>query len=97
MFTELDNGGIREAYRAYHKHLKTVGTEPQLPGLSEFSLDQVSGIYYSDSRFRAHAGTAVFLLVQLMNSKATDYSIRRNLLGNDSEQYEAASFLLLFS
>ena len=42
MFTELDNGGIREAYRAYHKHLKTVGTEPQLPGLSEFSLDQVS-------------------------------------------------------
>ena len=42
MFTELDNGGIREAYRAYHKHLKTVGTEPQLPGLTNFSLDQVS-------------------------------------------------------
>ena len=42
MFSELDNGGIREAYRAYHKHLKTVGTEPQLPGLTNFSLDQVS-------------------------------------------------------
>ena len=45
----LDNGGIREAFMAYHKYLDkkaeelslTSYKEPALPGLSSFTSDQV--------------------------------------------------------
>ena len=45
----LDNGGIREAFMAYHKYLDKKAEElslssykePALPGLSSFTSDQV--------------------------------------------------------
>ena len=36
-----DNGGIREAYLAYQKYVKSHGKEPQLPGLPNFTSEQV--------------------------------------------------------
>ena len=44
-----DNGGIREAYKAYHKYLAKKALamkvdnyiEPGLPGLSQYTDDQV--------------------------------------------------------
>ena len=46
---DLDNGGIREAFMAYHKYLDKKAEElslssykePALPGLSSFTSDQV--------------------------------------------------------
>ena len=37
----LDNGGIREAYLAYQKYVESHGEEPQLPGLPNFTSEQV--------------------------------------------------------
>ncbi|XP_033332700.1 neprilysin-11 isoform X2 [Megalopta genalis] len=36
-----DNGGIREAYRAYRKHEARSGVQEILPGLAEYSRDQL--------------------------------------------------------
>lgn len=36
-----DNGGIKEAYRAYRRWTKDHGREARLPGLAEFSADQL--------------------------------------------------------
>lgn len=38
-----DNGGLREALLAYRKFVADHGEEPKLPGLEEFSNEQ---IYY---------------------------------------------------
>ncbi|PSN55085.1 Neprilysin-11 [Blattella germanica] len=36
-----DNGGVRETYRAYQKYVAANGPEPGLPGLEEFSSEQL--------------------------------------------------------
>lgn len=36
-----DNGGIREAYRAYQRYKERHDTEKVLPGLEDFSHDQL--------------------------------------------------------
>ena len=41
MINISDNGGIREAYLAYQKYVKSHGKEPQLPGLPNFTSEQV--------------------------------------------------------
>jgi len=38
-----DNGGLREALWAYRKFVNDYGEEPKLPGLEEFSSEQ---LYY---------------------------------------------------
>lgn len=36
-----DNGGLREAYLAYQRYVQRNGVEPRLPGLEEFSSNQI--------------------------------------------------------
>ena len=36
-----DNGGIREAYRAYQRYKERHDPEPKLPGLEKLSHDQL--------------------------------------------------------
>ena len=36
-----DNGGLREAFRAYQKYVIRNGEEPRLPGLDEFNPEQL--------------------------------------------------------
>ena len=36
-----DNGGVREAFQAYQLYVQTYGEEPKLPGLDEFTPEQL--------------------------------------------------------
>jgi neprilysin len=42
-----DNGGIREAYRAYKTFTAEHGAEKRLPGLEQYSADQIFFISYA--------------------------------------------------
>ena len=42
-----DNGGIRETYRAYLRSVESEGTEPRLPGLQQFSPEQLLFVSYA--------------------------------------------------
>lgn len=42
-----DNGGIRETYRAYLRSVESEGAEPRLPGLQQFSPEQLLFVSYA--------------------------------------------------
>jgi len=42
-----DNGGIHESFRAYMKSIETLGEEPALPGLEQFTPEQMFFISFS--------------------------------------------------
>ncbi len=42
-----DNGGIREAFRAYQKSVEALGEEQRLPGLDELSPEQTFFLAYA--------------------------------------------------
>lgn len=45
-----DNGGIKQAFRAYKKHLKKIGKEePRIPGFERFDNEQMFFISYATS------------------------------------------------
>lgn len=45
-----DNGGIREAFRAYRAYVKRNGPEPMLPGFDDFSHEQLFFISFGNVR-----------------------------------------------
>ncbi|CAD6193961.1 unnamed protein product [Caenorhabditis auriculariae] len=42
-----DNGGVKEAYRAYQRYVKENGEEPRLPGLQQYSNQQIFFLSYA--------------------------------------------------
>ena len=42
-----DNGGIRETYRAYLRSVESDGAEPRLPGLTQFTPEQLLFVSYA--------------------------------------------------
>lgn len=46
-----DNGGIREAYRAYQSYVNSYGEEARLPGLDEFSPNQLFYLGFANVSF----------------------------------------------
>jgi len=42
-----DNGGIRETYRAYLRSVESEGAEPRLPGLTQFTPEQLLFVSYA--------------------------------------------------
>ena len=43
-----DNGGLREAFRAYNFYVAANGAEPQLPGLEQFTSEQIFFLSYAN-------------------------------------------------
>ena len=42
-----DNGGIHETFRAYTRSVESLGSEPSLPGLTQFTNQQMLFISYA--------------------------------------------------
>ena len=49
-----DNGGIRETYRAYSNSVASEGAEPKLPGLTQFTSEQLLFVSYAQVRTFKH-------------------------------------------
>ena len=49
-----DNGGIRETYRAYSNSVASDGAEPKLPGLTQFTSEQLLFVSYAQVRTFKH-------------------------------------------
>ena len=43
-----DNGGLREAFRAYNYHVATNGQEARLPGLEQLTNEQIFFLSYAN-------------------------------------------------
>jgi len=59
-----DNGGIREAYMAYQKYIERNGPEPLLPGLEQYSTEQL--FFLSNANIWCSAITKEGLLNQVL-------------------------------
>jgi predicted metalloendopeptidase len=42
-----DNGGLHESFRAYQNSVEQLGPEPRLPGLTQFSPEQLFFVGYA--------------------------------------------------
>ena len=42
-----DNGGVHESFRAYKKSVDSLGPEPALPGLTQFTPEQMFFVSFS--------------------------------------------------
>ena len=45
-----DNGGVRESFRAYMKSIEEQGPEPRLPGLTQYTPEQLFFVSFSQVR-----------------------------------------------
>ena len=43
-----DNGGIRQAFRAYENYVERNGAEPSLPGLEKYTAEQLFFVSYAN-------------------------------------------------
>lgn len=62
-----DNGGLHEAFRAYVRSVESEGEDPQLPGLEQYTNEQLFFISYSQvyiffvsKMMRMHFCTLIF-------------------------------------
>ena len=46
-----DNGGVRQAFKAYKAYVKDNGKEPRLPGLARYTPEQLFFISFANVRF----------------------------------------------
>lgn len=42
-----DNGGVKEAFQAYQKYVTENGEEPRLPGLQQYTNEQIFFVSYA--------------------------------------------------
>ena len=60
-----DNGGLRESYLAYQNYVAQYGVEPRLPGLEEFTPNQI--FFLSNANIWCSTMTDEALLNQVSN------------------------------
>jgi len=83
-----DNGGIRESFRAYVNSVVDQGPEPSLPGLTQFSPEQM--FFISFSQVWCEIQTTEALLDQVLNNPHSPGKFRViGPLGN-SEDFQTA-------
>ena len=86
-----DNGGIREAFRAYHKLLAKQSTnyqEPALPGLGQYTGDQMFFIGYASGW--CETKTVGSLVNQLLSDPHPPAQLRiQGVLQNNEDFHQA--------
>merc|ERR1712180_131612 len=83
-----DNGGIRESFRAYVNSVVDQGPEPSLPGLTQFTSEQM--FFISFSQVWCEIQTTEALLDQVLNNPHSPGKFRViGPLGN-SEDFQTA-------
>ena len=61
-----DNGGIRETYRAYSNSVASEGAEPKLPGLTQFTSEQLLFVSYAQVQTSFHFSPKKWLKVEFL-------------------------------
>merc|ERR1711962_902947 len=69
-----DNGGIREAYMAYQKYIERNGPEPLLPGLTQYTTEQL--FFLSNANIWCSAITKEGLLNQVLTDPQSPSDFR---------------------
>ncbi|KAA0200661.1 hypothetical protein HAZT_HAZT003074 [Hyalella azteca] len=79
-----DNGGIREAFLAYQRYVDRNGVEPALPGLDEFTSEQL--FYLEFANLWCESRTESSIMRQLRSDGHSPGRFRTlGTLGNDAE------------
>lgn len=63
-----DNAGIKEAYRAYQKWAKDNGPEPYLPGLQQYSPEQMFWISAAQVWCSVRRPGSIFRMILLVTT-----------------------------
>merc|ERR1711988_1588175 len=83
-----DNGGIHESFRAYQRSIESLGAEPALPGLTQFTPEQM--FFISNAQVWCEIKTPEALLGQVLGDPHSPGRFRViGPLGN-SEDFQAA-------
>lgn len=59
-----DNGGLRQAYRAYENYIAANGEESRLPGLEKYSPEQIFFIAYANANCGVESETGLMHLIE---------------------------------
>jgi len=83
-----DNGGIRESFRAYRGYVEAEGKEPALPGLTQFTAEQL--FFISNAQVWCEIQTPESLLAQVLGNPHSPGKFRViGPIGN-SEDFQTA-------
>jgi len=83
-----DNGGIRESFRAYQGYVEAEGREPALPGLTQFTAEQL--FFISNAQVWCEIQTPESLLAQVLGNPHSPGKFRViGPIGN-SEDFQTA-------
>lgn len=84
-----DNGGIREAYRAYKNHVdKNGGSEPSLPGLAQFSGDKL--FFMSYASMWCETQTFMALVSQISGDPHPPHAVRVTQVMRNMPEFASA-------
>lgn len=70
-----DYGGIRQAFRAYKLYVAANGAEPRLPGLEQFSPEQLFFLSYAHSNCGGATTERLLNQVQVDNHSPNRYRV----------------------
>ena len=67
-----DNGGINEAFRTYQKSVAAQGPEGPLPGMENFTPEQMFFIGYAQVLFNSEIQSTMFFNILFLPFQAAD-------------------------
>ncbi|KAL1458211.1 hypothetical protein WDU94_008377 [Cyamophila willieti] len=70
-----DNGGIKEAYNAYQSWVRNNSEEPRLPGLEQYSPNQMFWISFGSTWCSMHRNESMSMIVQRDTHAPTEFRI----------------------